>query len=63
MGQDMDSSPGFAAQHIVWGIDRFASLYRRQVTAIYRYHLIRSGEAAEAEVRTAQTFHTAWQWI
>jgi RNA polymerase sigma-70 factor (ECF subfamily) len=39
--------------------EAFTELYHRYLTAIYRYHLARTGHVQEAEDLTAQTFLTA----
>jgi len=41
----------------------FSELYQRHFPRVYRYHLIRTGEKAEAEDLTAQTFLAALEGI
>jgi len=41
----------------------FAELYRRHVTQVYRYHLVHTGNIADAEDLTSQTFMAALDGI
>ena len=43
--------------------DIFAILYRRHVTNVYRYLLVRIGKVQDAEDLTTQTFEAALQYI
>lgn len=43
--------------------DAFAELYRRHVTRVYRYHMIHTGSASDAEDLTSQTFMAALEGI
>jgi RNA polymerase sigma-70 factor, ECF subfamily len=43
--------------------EAFAELYRRHLTRVYRYHMARTGNAADAEDLTSQTFMAALESI
>lgn len=44
-------------------VEAFAELYRRNVTRVYRYHMVHVGNAKDAEDLTSQTFMAALEGI
>ncbi len=51
------------AQEAAANPEAFAELYRRHLRAVYRYHLVHSGDVKDAEDLTSQTFMAALEGL
>ena len=51
------------AREAISNIDAFTELYRRHITRVFRYHIVRTGNLKDAEDLTSQTFLAALEGI
>ena len=59
--QDIDET--YLARQAMTDADAFAELYRRNLSRVYRYHIVHTGNVRDAEDLTSQTFMAALEGI